>query len=185
MLRKLSVQLFIAATLVVGICSPGIETILVWTWIVKKGSGRIQADFPSGWRRIDVGSLVTAVNPCWTIFCSSFCSSPRSTLVVEVPERFILSDKGWSERAKREYADGQFGSLLARSFPSGLGRVDCLEAQRAPDLAEVRCYAASSGLTANFSGAAGDLEKFYHTVASVNIPSRGELPRIPLPSTAR
>lgn len=74
MLRKLSVQLFIAATLVVGICSPGIETILVWTWIVKKGSGRIQADFPSGWRRIDVGSLVTAVNPCWTIFCSSFCS---------------------------------------------------------------------------------------------------------------
>jgi hypothetical protein len=181
MLRKLSVQLFIAAVLVVGICTPGIKTILVWTWIVKKGPGRIQADFPSGWRRIDVGSLVTAVNPCWTIFCSS----PRSTLVVRFPKRFILSDTGWRKRAKKDFADGQLGSAVARSFPSSLGQVECLEARLGTNLAEARCYAASSGLSADFSGTAGDLEKFYHTVASVNVPSPGELPRIPLPSTAR
>jgi hypothetical protein len=173
--RKFLLVSIFAAALVFGICWPGIRTLIVWTWILKQQPGSIRADFPSGWKHIEQTTSVTAVNPCWTLFCSS----PRSTFVLAVQEVPILRERSWSERAKKEFADGQFGSAVARTFPSGLGQVECLEARREPNLAEVRCYATSSGLTADFSGTVGDLQKFYHTVTSAAASSERGRPQRP------
>ena len=162
--RKL-VILLIAGALAYEVFSPGIESAVAWSLVVKKGPGRIRADFPSGWQRLDQGTQVMVRNPCWTVFCSS----PRSVLIVDIPERHIWRDDAWGERAKKEFADGQFGSTLARVFPSGLGQIECLEARKGPNMAEVRCYGGTSGLTASFSGTATDLEKFYRAVASVRL----------------
>lgn len=125
MSQKSLLLLIIVVALAIEVCWPGIRTLIVWTWSVKQEQGRIRADLPEGWKRIEQRTSLTAVNPCWTVFCSS----PRSTLVLAVQKLPMLRDRSWSERAKKEFDDGRLGSVVARSLPSGLGRVECLEAR--------------------------------------------------------
>ena len=127
-------------------------------------SDTIQAVIPRSW----LSELDELAVQAWTPCMSVFCSSPRSSMKIQVEETLVGKEDAWLRRAEIALRERRFSSPARRTLNSADGRVQCLEStsESRPGVIDSACFATESGTVATFEGAVSDLEDFYSVVAS-------------------
>ncbi|HEY3457723.1 MAG TPA: hypothetical protein VGK64_24300 [Bryobacteraceae bacterium] len=116
---------------------------------------------PRLWAAAKDGSVIQA----WTLCPTIFCSSPRSSIKIQVEKNLIGQEDAWISRAKLVLSRRQSISPLTRTLVSPIGKLDCLQTVSG-GIAEAACFGPDSGLVASFEGAILELEDFYSIVKS-------------------
>ncbi len=124
----------------------------------------IEAVIPHLWVAAKDGSVIEA----WTLCPTIFCSSPRSSIKIQVEEGLIGQKDAWMSRAKLVLSRRQSTGPLTRTVISQAGKMDCLEttSENARGIVAASCFGTDSGIVASFEGATSEVEDFYSIVKS-------------------
>jgi hypothetical protein len=129
-------------------------------------SNQIEALIPRLWMSNLERSAVEARTPCLTIFCSS----PRSSVMIQVEEALKLKGRqdAWLARAENVLTRRGFSSPATRTIYTAAGDFLCVESKSdsRQGIMASACYLSESGMIASFEGAASDLKDFNFIVAS-------------------
>jgi hypothetical protein len=128
---------------------------------------QVEAVIRRRWIATEDGSIVQAWIPCLTIFCSS----PRSSIMIQVGVPLAGKEDAWLRRAELVLREKEFSIPSKRSFRSPTGNIQCIESisQRRRGVVDSTCFESESGFEASFEGAISELGDFYSIVASAKV----------------
>ena len=130
----------------------------------------VEAVIPRSWVAAKDGSVIEA----WTLCPTIFCSSPRSSIKIQVEKNLIGQEDAWMTRAEHVLGGRQSSNPVTRAIISPIGRITCLDTAlgNALGVVDAACFGPDSGIVASFEGAPSELEDFYSIVKSSKAPKR-------------
>jgi hypothetical protein len=128
---------------------------------------QVEAVIRRRWIATEDGSIVQAWIPCLTIFCSS----PRSSIMIQVGVPLAGKEDAWLKRAELVLREKEFSITSKRSFRFPTGNIQCIESisQRRRGVVDSACFESESGFEASFEGVSSELSDFYSIVASAKV----------------